>query len=301
MRAKPFAIAVHGGAGAKQPNEDGKRARDGVTKAAAAGHAILSAGGSALDAVVAAVRVLEEDEAFNAGKGAVLTRDGTTELDASVMEGTQRRAGAVTLVRTVRNPVLLAREVLEHSPHVFLGAEGAESFAKARGLELVAPNWHRTEKAVARLERWKAEPPKAEGGGTVGAVACDGQGRVAAATSTGGTTGKWPGRIGDTPLIGAGTWAHDASGAVSCTGTGERIIRTGLARTAADLLHAGKTARGAARAAIRQLEAIGGDGGVILVDARARLGLACNTERMACAWVDARGHVGARFEHTRGD
>ncbi|MBX7098228.1 MAG: isoaspartyl peptidase/L-asparaginase [Myxococcaceae bacterium] len=290
-----FSLAVHGGAGPRAPDDDGPGAVAGCLAAMRAGKAVLAAGGSALDAVVEAVRCLEEDERFNAGKGAALTRDGEVALDASVMSGAGRTAGGVALLRTVRNPVVFARAVMERSPHVLLAGEGAEAFAVELGLERVPTGWHVTDRARAQLERWKTQAT-AGSGGTVGAVARDARGHVAAATSTGGTTGKWRGRIGDSPIPGAGTWADDATGAVSCTGAGEQILRLGLAKTVSELLASGRPAKTAARAALRQLDAQGGTAGLIVVDRRGRLGLVCTTERMACAWVDSRGNEGSRFE-----
>lgn len=290
-----FSLAVHGGAGPRASDDDGPGAQAGCLEAMRAGKKVLERGGSALDAVVEAVRCLEEDERFNAGRGAALSRDGEVELDASVMAGDGRRAGGVALVRTVRNPVLLARAVMERSPHVLLAGEGAEAYAAELGLERVAAGWHVTDKARAQLARWKAAAAPGSQG-TVGAVARDEQGHLAAATSTGGMTGKWRGRIGDSPIPGAGTWADDATGAVSCTGAGEQILRLALAKTVSELIASGRPAKTAARAALRQLEAQGGTAGLIVVDRRGRLGLACTTERMACAWVDSRGNEGSRFD-----
>ena len=217
------AIVVHGGAG-KMPTTEARRERmrSGAAEAVEAGHAVLVAGGSALDAVEAAVTALEDDPAFNAGRGAALTEDGGVELDAAVMEGTGRAAGSVACLRGVRNPSRAARAVLGDGRHVMLVGEAAQAFARYAGLELCPEAWFVTDvqrDALAGGAMGWAE-------GTVGAVARDAAGRLAAATSTGGTMGKRRGRVGDSPLIGCGTWADDSTAAVSCTGDGEAIIRT---------------------------------------------------------------------------
>jgi beta-aspartyl-peptidase (threonine type) len=246
---------------------------------------VLLAGGSALDAVEQAVVLLEDDPIYNAGTGASLTWDGSIELDAGVMEGTAMRAGAVAALPPFRNPIRVARRALDDGRHVLYAAEGAAAFARAHGFEPAPLEAMRTERAVERLDRFKVGR-ESEGwaGGTVGAVACDRHGRVAAATSTGGTVGKRPGRVGDTPLFGAGTWADDASGACSGTGIGEMIIRVGLARTACDLVRAGVPAEEAARRAIEELGArVGGTGGLILVDRTGAVGIARNTRTMSHA------------------
>jgi beta-aspartyl-peptidase (threonine type) len=255
---------VHGGAGRSSGAADeSRRATAGCLAAARAGYDVLRAGGSALDAVVAAVVLLEDDPAFNAGTGSVLNARGEVEMDAAVMNGDQGAAGAVALLRSVKNPVLLARRVMERTAHVLLAGEGAEALA-----------W---ESATAGAKH-----------GTVGAVAFDGA-HVAAATSTGGTAMKMPGRIGDTPLIGCGTYALDGAGAASCTGLGEAIIRAVLARSAVELLAGGAPPARAAEQVLPLIARFGGEGGLILVDAGGRLGLAFDTERMAHALVDGQG------------
>src|SRR5687767_11847980 len=218
-------IVVHGGAGDLNPSDDPKPCIEGCLAAARAGHAVLKAGGSALDAVIAAVVWLEDDPHFNAGTGSVLNADGEVETDASVMTG-DLKAGAVGALKGIKNPVLLARLVMERTKHVLLVADGALRFAKEQGVGLVDPASMITERARTKWSRT----------GTVGAVARDSQGRLAAATSTGGTTRKLPGRLGDTPLIGCGTFARAGAGAASCTGIGEAIIKTTLARWAVDRL-----------------------------------------------------------------
>ena len=271
-------IAIHGGAGViareSMTPEREARYRAGLQAALDAGHAILARGGSSLDAVEAAVRVLEDDPSFNAGRGAVFTWDGRNELDASIMDGATRRAGAVAGVQHVRNPITLARAVMERSPHVMLTGAGAEDFALERGVELVPRSWFHTEHRWQQLERARRGEKAAVAEhasiyfGTVGAVALDREGRLAAATSTGGMTGKRWGRVGDAPLIGAGTWA-DAQVAVSATGDGEYFIRAGVAKdVAARVEYARQPLAEAARATIGTVGELGGSGGVIALDAR---------------------------------
>ncbi|MEB3416664.1 isoaspartyl peptidase/L-asparaginase [Alteriqipengyuania sp. WL0013] len=233
-----WSIAIHGGAGTIR-REDMSEEREAEYRAALqaaldAGSKVLAEGGSAQDAVIAAIVIMEDDARFNAGRGAVLTWDGVAELDAAIMTGEQREAGAVTGVRTVRNPILLAREVKDNSPHVFLSGSGAESFAADRALEFADPSYFITEPRVRALEGVKArELSVLQAGdnkfGTVGAVALDSAGNMAAGTSTGGLTGKRWGRIGDAPVVGAGTYADNRSCAVSATGTGEYFIRVAVA------------------------------------------------------------------------
>jgi len=286
----PFAIAVHGGAGPIVTDSDDEAAvaKQGCRAAARAGYAVLRAGGSALDAVVEAVAILEDDPLFNAGVGSCLNEDGEVEMDASVMEGEALRAGAVALVRTVKNPVRLARAVMDRTEHVFLAGRGALKLAREAGLQEVDPRALVVPRMVVRWERErrKREAPVP---GTVGAVALDARGHVAAATSTGGTSFKRGGRIGDTPLIGCGTYADDQLGAASATGQGEAIIRVVLAKAACDAMAAGRSAESAAQAAVEQLRRVDGTGGVIVISPAGDIGLHCNTERMARAWIDPRG------------
>ena len=278
-------IVVHGGAGSRAPEApEALAARQGCVGAAAAGQAILLQGGTALDAVQAAVRTLEDDERFNAGRGSSLTRAGTVEMDAALMEGTALRVGAVAAVTGVRNPIELARHVLDDGEHALLVAEGALAFARERGVALTAPDFHVTEAQRAALARELAHRTGAPaGGGTVGAVAVDAAGHVAAATSTGGMVGKRPGRVGDSPLAGAGTYADDEAGAASATGHGERIIQVALTKTAVDLLRAGLPAPEAAVRAIATLGRVAGKAGIILVDRAGNVGAAFNTTSMAWA------------------
>jgi beta-aspartyl-peptidase (threonine type) len=291
------ALVVHGGAGTPGPDDPassggGAAARlEGVRRACAAGWSILRSGGSALDAVEAAVRVLEDDPLFNAGTGATLTAAGDVELDASIMDGASLRCGAVAVVKDVKNPVSLARAVMERTDHVLLAGPGASAFARELGLApyenhlLVTPEQH---------SRWEAAHKGAASSktGTVGAVARDAAGHLAAATSTGGMSMKLPGRVGDTPIIGCGTYADDALGAVSCTGHGERIIQLTLARHAADLVGRGASAMEAAREAAALLgRRVRGDGGLIVVGRSGDVGFAHNTPAMSRAWTTADGTI----------
>jgi beta-aspartyl-peptidase (threonine type) len=281
------AIIVHGGAG---DIEDARRDRcvAGCEAAAAAGWARLEAGDSALDAVEAAVRALEDDPEFNAGYGAVLTRDAVVEVDACVMTG-ERSIGAVGAVPWLRHPVTLARRVLEDGEHVLLVGEGALAFAREYGIEPESPDTLVTPRARNRFERHEGEARKRmRTGDTVGACAVDRNGRVAAATSTGGIPWKRPGRVGDTPLPGAGTWAEARVGAASATGHGESIIRALMTRVAIDQLRGGGTPDEAARAAVAELVRVGGAGGVIVVAGDGRdpvIGHHTSTARMPWAAV----------------
>ena len=268
-------LVIHGGAGVIErgrilPDEE-KAICAALDRALDAGTAILAEGGSALDAVEAAVRVLEDDPHFNAGRGSVYTYEGRIEMDASIMDGRDRNAGAVSGVTATRSPIGLARAVMEKSPHVFLSREGADSFSLEQGLEQAPPAWFETEERRRQLEELRARP-KAEHFdvhlkyGTVGAVALDGHGHVAAATSTGGLTGKRWGRIGDLPIIGAGTFADDRGCAVSGTGAGEYFIRVGVSHAISDAVRIGHDgAQAAADAAMADVAALGGSGGVIVV------------------------------------
>lgn len=276
-----FALAIHGGAGPlPQPAADGSReqaVREALGAALAAGERLLAANGSALDAVETAVQVLEDDPSFNAGRGAVLTRDGTVELDAAIMDGATLRAGAVAQLQHVRNPIRLARAILEQLPHVFLVGEGAERFAAQLGLPCVPNEYFITEQRREQLGSL----------GTVGAVARDRHGHLAAATSTGGTSGKFSGRVGDSPVIGAGTYADDATCAVSATGHGEWLLRTVIAYDiSARRRYAGQSLRAAVEQAVSErLTALGAQGGVIAVDARGELVMRYNTPMMLRACV----------------
>jgi L-asparaginase / beta-aspartyl-peptidase len=287
--APTWTLVIHGGSGSMAPGrlspEEDEAGRAGLAAALDAGTAILRSGGAALDAVQAAVEVLEDDPAFNAGRGSVFTADGHVECDAALMEGTTLGAGAVAGLRTTRHPVALARAVMDQSPHVFLAGAGAEAFARAHGIEQADPAWFETAERRRQLEEILARPDARFDSdmkyGTVGAVAVDAQGRVAAATTTGGLTGKKWGRVGDSPLIGAGTYADDRAAAVSCTGAGEVFIRLGVAHEiAARVRLAGWTIEDAADTLIDDLGDLGGKGGVIVVSPDGSGGWAFNTPGM---------------------
>lgn len=273
MAHKNWTLLVHGGAGSmvrgKLSSEQDSGARAGLTNALDAGSAVLAEGGSAMDAVAAAVMELENDAHFNAGHGAVFTYEGINELDASIMDGATRRAGAVTGARHTRNPVLLARAVMEHSPHVMLSRDGADQFSREQSLDQVEPAYFATPERWRQLEELKANKLDYYDidmkYGTVGAVAVDQDGNVAAATSTGGLTGKRWGRIGDSPVIGAGNYADNRACAVSATGAGEFFIRLGVAHEiCARMRMLGEDAKAAADHVIGELEQLGGTGGVIV-------------------------------------
>ena len=267
-----WALAVHGGSGIftreTMPAEVQAGARAGLAAALAGGEAVLAAGGLAVDAVAAAVMVLEDDPHFNAGHGAALGADGAAELDAAIMAGDGRRAGAVAALRRVRHPVALAQAVLADGRHVFLAGAGAERFAAERGLALVEPDWFVLPERRDQLAELLASDDPFDAQmkyGTVGAVACDAHGHVAAATSTGGITGKRWGRIGDSPVIGAGTYADDRAAAVSATGSGEHFQRVVAAHEIAALIRlGGLSADAAAVRTLAEVQALGGTGGVIV-------------------------------------
>ncbi|MBY6255566.1 beta-aspartyl-peptidase [Phytobacter diazotrophicus] len=294
-------IAIHGGAGAiSRAQLSPEKERQYIAALSAiveTGQKMLNAGESALDVVTEAVRLLEECPLFNAGIGSVFTRDETHELDACVMDGYSLRAGAVAGVSRLRNPVLAARLVMERSPHVLLVGEGAENFAFAEGIEPVSPELFSTPERYEQLLAARAEGQTVldHGGapldetkkmGTVGAVALDKQGNLAAATSTGGMTNKLPGRVGDSPLPGAGCYANNASVAVSCTGTGEVFIRTLAAYDIAALMdYGGLSLHEACEAVVMEkLPALGGSGGLIAVDREGNIALPFNSEGMYRAW-----------------
>jgi beta-aspartyl-peptidase (threonine type) len=293
------AIAIHGGAGAvpraSLSAEREQRFRAGLEAALDGGYAVLERGGSSLDAVATAVRILEDDPCYNAGHGAALTRDGAVELDAAFMDGKQMRAGAVASLRHVKNPVDLARHVMEKSRHVLLVGPGAEEFALEEGLTLVPNRYFRT---AERLEQLQAEQrgervselvPATKG--TVGAVARDTAGNLAAATSTGGMTNKRPGRVGDSPIIGAGTYAKNGVCAVSATGHGEYFIRAVAAHhVCAAVEYRGLALEEAVREMLHEvLPALGGDGGLIAVDHAGRIAMDFSTEGMFRGARDSNG------------
>ena len=284
-----WSLAIHGGSGTMTRASIGEGAafRAGLEAALAAGTAILAGGGSALDAVEAAVRRLEDNPQFNAGRGAVFTAEGRNELDAAIMDGSARTAGAVAGLTRTKNPIGAARAVMANSPHVLLARDGADIFALEQGLEQVEPAYFRTEERWQALQAMKAAAARGEPlfdknlkYGTVGAVARDSAGKLAAATSTGGLTGKRWGRIGDSPLVGAGTWA-DGAVAISATGSGEDFIRIGAAHEiSARVRFLGETPQVAASTVVAELKALGGDGGLIFAGHDSSIGWAFNTPGM---------------------
>jgi L-asparaginase / beta-aspartyl-peptidase len=283
----PYAIAVHGGAGVYEPDKitPDKRAayEAGLTDALHAAQAVLEKDGTALDAVQAAIMVLEDNPNFNAGRGAVLTYSGEVELDASLMDGATLKAGAVAGVKTIKNPIAAARKVMDNSPHVMLAREGAEAFAREQGLEIVPNAYFITERRQDELLRAKASTQAARllKLGTVGAVVRDRHGNIAAGTSTGGMTNKRWGRIGDSPIIGAGTYADNNSCAVSGTGWGEYFIRATVARSICALVEYKKMPLAkAVKQTLDHVAKLGGDGGVIAIDAKGHIVLDQNTPGM---------------------
>lgn len=290
-------LAVHGGTGMEKalvtPELDAALRAD-LKKALQAGYAALQAKqATSLDGVVASIRVLEDSPLFNAGKGAVFTRDGKNELDASLMEGATKRAGAVAGVTNVKNPITAARAVMEQSPHVLLIGKGAEVFAQEKGLEIVDPGYFWTERRWADLQKALAEEQKKEGHGTVGAVAVDASGNLAAGTSTGGMTKKRSGRVGDSPIIGAGTYADNGGCAISATGHGEYFIRYSVAHDINALTaYKGLNVSAAANEVIHgKLKPAGGEGGVIVLDAKGRLAMSYNSEGLYRGYVTRDGKI----------
>ena len=296
-----ISIAIHGGAGVidrASMSDDAERAyRADLERALDAGYGVLEKGGSSLEATIAAVRILEDSPYFNAGHGSVFSHAGINELDAAIMDGATRKAGAVAGVRHIRNPIELARMVMDRTSHVLLSGDGAEEFALEQGVSLVPGSYFYTERRWKQLEEAQRENRLASNEedigyfGTVGAVARDQNGDLAAATSTGGMTNKRWGRIGDSPLIGAGTYADNATCAVSATGSGEFFIRAVVAHEICARVRLSKvSAAEAARDVIHgQLKDIGGDGGVIVVDRYGELSLEFNTEGMFRGARDSRG------------
>ncbi|HEX2535023.1 MAG TPA: isoaspartyl peptidase/L-asparaginase [Chitinophagaceae bacterium] len=307
---RKFVLVVHGGAGTilkkNMSPEKEKAYTEGLEAALRAGYAILDSGGTALDAVEAAVRILEDNPLFNAGKGAVFTNEGKNELDAAIMNGQNLAAGSVASVTTIRNPVSAARAVMEKSPHVMMIGRGAEQFAEQQGLEIVDPSYFRTEERWQGLQRVKQEdsarqeldhgnqktglkqPENRDSKyGTVGAVALDRQGNLAAATSTGGMTNKRFGRVGDAPIIGAGTYASNRTCAISCTGWGEYFIRLAVAKTVSDMMEYGRypLERATGEMIGKQVPALGGDGGLIAVDKDGNIAMPFNTEGMYRGYI----------------
>lgn len=292
---KRFGFVVHGGAGtilrSEMTAEREKEIRAGLERGLKAGYELLRGGGSSLDAVEAAVRVLEDDPHFNAGKGSVFTKAGTHELDAAIMDGQTMKAGAVCSLQHIKNPISLARLIMEKSGHVMMDGEGAEAFAKENGVEFVDPKYFFTQFRLDELKRVQAKEKASSGGGhgTVGAVALDQNGNLAAATSTGGTVNKRPGRVGDSPIIGAGNYAN-AICAVSATGDGEYFIRATVARDVAALMeYRGMSVEEAGKTVLDKVAMLGGTGGLIAIDRDGNITLPFNTSGMYRAYVDAGG------------
>lgn len=296
---REMAMVVHGGAGtitrAEMSPELEKEYRTMLEKALLTGHAILLDGGSSLDAVEATIRIMEDSPLFNAGKGAVFTHAGTNELDASIMNGKTMQAGAVGAVTIVRNPISAARAVMEHSPHVMMIGRGAELFATEQGLEIVDPSYFWTERRWKQLQKRLTKAASMDGPpeylGTVGVVALDLDGNLAAGTSTGGMTDKRFGRVGDSPIIGAGTWARNETCGVSGTGHGEYFIRYGVAQEISALMeYKGLSVREAAESVVmKTLVEAGGTGGVIAMDAKGNIAMPFNTEGMYRGYIRADG------------
>ena len=298
MTETRWRLVIHGGAGSMRPGRldpaQEKCARDGLEAALAQGSAILGKRESALDAVEAAVRVLEEDSCFNAGRGSVLTATGCVELDAAIMDGRNRAAGAVSGLRTTRAPISLARRLLDEGPHVFLSGHGADDFARDHGFEQVENSWFEIPERRRQLEELLA----ADGFddevkyGTVGAVAVDVDGHVAVATSTGGLTAKRWGRVGDSPLIGAGTFADDRAAAVSATGSGEFFIRAVAAHQLAERVRiGGQSLQEALDAVLADIETLGGKGGLIAVAPNGDAAWGFTTPAMYRGLADATGRI----------
>ncbi|MBZ5610232.1 MAG: isoaspartyl peptidase/L-asparaginase [Acidobacteriia bacterium] len=298
--ARNFGMVIHGGAGnydSMTAEQIGQR-RDAMTKAIQAGYAILKRGGASLDAVEAAIRVMEDSGLFDSGRGAYYTKDGVPEMDAAIMDGRTLAAGSVASVQHIANPIHLARLVMEKTPHVLLVGAGAEEFAKSQGIELVSPYYFYTEREWNRFQKAKeaAEKKKSSEHGTVGAVVLDQAGNLAAGTSTGGTVMKMPGRVGDSPIIGAGTYANNLSCAVSGTGTGEFYMRNVVASdicARVRYLHV-PLEQAADDVVMKELVEQHGDGGVIAMDRQGNVATPFNTAGMMTATVRADGVITLR-------
>jgi beta-aspartyl-peptidase (threonine type) len=301
-------VAIHGGAGVIGRTDMSPQLerdyREALAAALEAGNRVLAAGGPSIDAVVAAVCVMEDSPLFNAGRGAAFTAEGTNELDAAVMDGATLQAGAVTLVTCVKNPVKLAKVVMERTPHVMLAGAGAEAVARAHELEIVEPEYFFTQRRWDALQRMKsaqtlarqATVAESDKHGTVGAVALDCAGNLAAATSTGGRTNKLPGRVGDSPIIGAGTYANNATAAVSATGEGEYFMREVAAHTLSALMEfkGWSVEQAAEHVILERLRALGGSGGLIALDRKGNISMPFSTPGMyrGCMKVGGAPEIG---------
>lgn len=315
---RPFGFVMHGGAGtierSRMTPEREAAYRAKLTEALLAGYEVLRKNGGGLDAVVAAITILEDSPLFNAGKGAVFTSAGTNELDASIMDGKTLKAGAVAGLRRVKNPILLARLVMEQSPHVMMVGEGAETFARQKGVEFVDPKYFYTEERWQQLQRQKkaeeekSAPPQKSSldkdqllpdevkFGTVGAVCLDRAGNLSAGTSTGGTSNKKFGRVGDSPIIGAGTYAGNQTCAVSATGDGEYFIRSVVAYDISAMMqYGGKSLKDAADAVLEKVGKLGGGGGLIAIDRNGNFTMPFNTSGMYRGYIGADGKPNVRI------
>jgi beta-aspartyl-peptidase (threonine type) len=300
-----YAIAIHGGAGTLMTGsvspEKEKEFHEKLSEALQAGYSLLAKGGSAVDAVEAAVRVMEDSPLFNAGKGSVFNCDGVNEMDAAIMNGKNLKAGAIAEVHTIRNPISAAKAVMEKTKHVLLASAGAEKFAKENGLEIVDPSYFYYEE---RHKQWLATkdddstnswagdgiPEGTKKFGTVGCVALDNQGNIAAATSTGGVNNKKFGRVGDSPIIGAGTYANNKTCAVSCTGEGEYFIRNVVAYDISALMeYKGLNLAQATAEVMKKVALLGGEGGLIAIDNQGNISAPFNTSSMFRGWINAAG------------
>ncbi len=293
--ASNFVLVAHSGAGdySKMPAETIEARRDGMLKAIQAGYAILARGGTSLDAVEATIRVMEDSGLYDAGRGAYYTKDGVPEMDAAIMNGQTLQAGSVASVKHIANPIHLARLVMEKTPHVLLVSDGAEEFAKSQGIELVSPYYFYTEREWKRFQDAQKKKKEGDGHGTVGVVALDQAGNLAAGTSTGGTVLKMPGRVGDSPIIGAGTYANNESCAVSATGTGEYFMRNVVASdicARVRYLHVSLD-QAAGEVVMKELVAQHGDGGVIALDRNGDVATPFNTNGMMNGTVRADGKI----------
>ncbi|NOZ04294.1 MAG: isoaspartyl peptidase/L-asparaginase [FCB group bacterium] len=315
ISGSPIGIAIHGGAGTilkeNMSPEKEEAYRSKLTEALLVGYEILKEGGSSLDAVEKAINILEDSPLFNAGKGAVFTNSGTNELDASIMDGKTLNAGAVAAVKHIKNPISLARLVMEKSPHVMLAGEGAEVFAEKQGVKPVAQDYFYTARRWQQLQKVKAKEKsaapdqstprgsqsKSEKFGTVGVVALDREGNLAAGTSTGGMTNKRFGRVGDSPIIGAGTYANNQTCAVSATGHGEYFIRGVIAYDVSALMQYGglSLTEAADKVIMEKLSAMGGSGGIIAIDRDGNIAMPFNTAGMYRGYVDGDGNAVIRI------
>jgi len=292
-----YAIVIHGGAGvmskSKMTEEMQQAYKAKLEEALQSGEKMLMAGAEATDVVVKVINILEDSPLFNAGKGAVFTSEGKNELDASIMEGKNLNAGAVTGVRNIKNPITAAREVMIHSEHVFLSGKGASEFAKKQGLEMVPNKYFYTKsryESLKQLQMQERAREQKDNLGTVGCAVLDKKGNLCAGTSTGGMTNKKYGRIGDSPVIGAGTYANNKTCAVSCTGHGEYYIRLGFARDISALMeYKNLSVEEACREEIRKLSELQGTGGVIAVDAKGNIAMEFNTSGMFRGFIKSDG------------